>query len=245
MTESTQVVTTKEDLKRQKAELGIELQRVELETKKAELLKAVAEAERSEAQAYHTKLNAEAAQREEENRKKTLPNRLNYDFNDEVDGVSVAMFSNWLHGTSLRNPNTDLTVYINSPGGSVYDGFVAMDAIREVEERGNPVTVKITGMAASMGGIIAQAASTRLIGKRSWLMIHPVATFSFGYVKTFEATDKAEYSKKLTTQCLEAYAERTDKWTAAALFEKLTTDRKDWWLTAEEALAEGFVDAIF
>lgn len=168
-----------------------------------------------------------------------------FTFSAPIDYETVDTFVDWIRNSVHMHPKQSLTVYMNSPGGSVYDGFVAMEAIREAEAAGNEVTVKINGMAASMAGIIAQAASRRLIGKHAWLMIHTVASFDFGFYKTFEISDKDEYLRRLTKQAVKAYADRTDKWTVETLFEKVHGGRKDWWLTAEEALAEGFVDEIF
>lgn len=241
-------VTTpnKEALKLERQQIDIEVRRAELELKKLELTRTAADAKKAELDAERTEFSIAEYRRSEKHRKATEANQTIYNFDEEIYDASVSLFTDWLQNRVLRFPGKDLTVYVNSPGGSVFAGFVAMDAIREAEDAGSKITVKVTGMAASMAGVIAQAASTRLIGKNSELMIHSVSNFQFGHYKSFEVADQSEFMKRLTRKCLEAYAARSgDKWTADQLFEKVDGIRRDWWLSAEEAVTEGFMDASF
>lgn len=236
---------TKAELKEAKQRIDLELKQAELELKKHELTKAAAEAEKASLEAEQKGFAVADYRRQERKRQATEPQELVYMFSEEVSEYSVGMFAEWLENRRLRFPGKPVTVYVNSPGGSVFAGFVAMDAIREAEESGTEVTVKVTGMAASMAGVIAQAASKRLIGKSSELMLHTVAAFQFGHYKTFEIDDQNEFAKRLTKKSLQAYADRSEKWDVDALFKKVHEGRKDWWLSAEEAVEEGFMDGTF
>jgi ATP-dependent protease ClpP protease subunit len=246
MTLSTSPDETALSLKDQKKQIDIEVRRAELELKKLELVKSRAEADSAVLSAERTEYSLKEFRRAEVSRLATEIGDRVYSFDDEVTDATVSYFTDWLQNRVLRFPEKDLTVYINSPGGSVYAGFVAMDAIREAQAAGSDVTVKITGMAASMAGVIAQAANRRLIGKNSELMIHTAASFQFGSYTTFDIEDQTDFLKRLTRKSLEAYAARSGgKWTADDLFKKVHGGRKDWWLDAEEAVEQGFMDGTF
>lgn len=232
-------------LKDQKKQIDIEVRRAELELKKLELVKAAADARAAELSAERSEITIGEHRRQEEKRLSAEPNQRVFEFDAEVDDLNVSTFSDWLKDRTRRFPEQDLTVYLNSPGGSVYAGFVAMDAIREAEDAGSKVTVKVTGMAASMAGVIAQAATTRLIGKHSELMIHPVSNFQFGSFKSFQVADQAKFMERLTRKLFSAYASRSEKWTEEKLFKKVDGERRDWWLQAEEAVEQGFMDGTF
>lgn len=228
-----------------KAGLKLLKQQVDLDLKKAELAKATAEAKKAQLDTEARELDIEGKRRLEEHRKAREDFDTTFRFDDEVHSGSVEIFVSWLRDIRQRKPDLPLTIYMDSPGGSVYDGFTMMDSIKEACDAGADITVKMTGMAASMAGIIAQSATRRLIGKHSWLMIHTITSASFGFHKSFEIADKDEYVRRLTKKALEAYSERSDKWTSEELFEKVHVGRKDWWLDAEEAVAEGFADGLF
>lgn len=245
---------TKEELKLEKQSIDIEVRRVdlalkqaELSAKAAELAKATADAREAEAQARRMELLVLPMQREEERRELTKSQLLVYGFNADINDATVDNFVDWLEDRHLRFPSADLTVYLNSPGGSVFAGFVAMDAIREARTAGHKVTAKVTGMAASMAGVVAQAATERLIGVNSELMLHSVSNFQFGNFKTFDVQDQAKFMERLTRKLMEAYADRSEKWSDKVdeLFARVNGERRDWWLTATEAVEEGFMDGTF
>lgn len=238
-------VATKETLKLERQRIDIEVRLAELELKRAELRKTTADAREAELMTESREIAVANLRKDEERKRLVEVQRLVYGFNAEINEGTVDNFVDWLEDRRLRFPGKDLTVYLNSPGGSVFAGFVAQDAIRETVEGGNPVIVKVTGMAASMAGVIAQAATTRLIGKNSELMIHTVSSFQFGSFKTFDVKDQAKFMERLTKKCLDSYAQRSEKWSTEALFKKVDEERKDWWLSADEAVAEQFMDGTF
>ena len=64
----------------------------------------------------------------------------------------------------LANENSrPITLYLNTAGGNVTDGLAIHDSIREIVSRGCEVTIVVQGMAYSMGSVVLQAASERLI----------------------------------------------------------------------------------
>ena len=137
-------------------------------------------------------------------------------------------------------------IQFNSPGGSVTDGMALFDEIQHFRRQGVKITTSTIGMAASMAGILLQAGDVRVMAPESWLMIHRV---SFGAVgQTFEIEDRVAWIKKVEDRVLDIFAARA----AASDAKKPITragikrnwDRKDWWISSDEALEHGLVDAV-
>ena len=146
-----------------------------------------------------------------------------------------------LHQFSVASPGCDITITFNSPGGSVIDGMALFDYIRFLQGQGHKFTIIALGYAASMAGILLQAADVRVMAKGSWLLIHEVAFAAGG--KIGEVEDMYEFGKRLKSQAADIFIERSGgKLTREHLEEKWT--RKDWWLSADEALALGLIDEV-
>lgn len=69
----------------------------------------------------------------------------------------------------LDQQNAPITIIMNNPGGDWYHGMAIYDAIKQCQSH---ITVKVFGMAMSMGGIILQAADKRLMAPNSKFMMH-------------------------------------------------------------------------
>lgn len=215
--------------------------------KEAELRQTLAEARKAEAEAEQTEIDlehdrwcnqrrySEAAEKDAQMEKCGV-----YYFNTDVRGTTVESCREWLHQHVTLRPGEPIKIIINSPGGSVLDGFDLFDAIREASDAGCHVTTVIAGVAASMGGILAQAGDVRVIGKRSWLHLHEVSTAAIG--KASDLEDAASLAKRLTEQAAEVYEERSGVKTKAQIMRMMT--RHEVWLTPDEALAAGFVDEV-
>src|SRR5690606_15536984 len=80
-------------------------------------------------------------------------------------GVTVSR----IDGALRKIGNRDVTVFINSPGGDVFEGIAIYNRLREPPAN---VTVKIMGLAASAASIIAMAGDRIEIGTASFLMVH-------------------------------------------------------------------------
>lgn len=146
-----------------------------------------------------------------------------------------------LHMFHRLSPGEPITITFNSPGGSVIDGMALFDYIRFLRDEGHHITIIALGYAASMAGILLQAADTRVMAKGAWLLIHEVAFGAAG--KIGEVEDMYRFGERLKDQAAQIFIERS-----GGKLDRETLDRnwtrKDWWLSAEEALALGLIDEI-
>lgn len=156
-----------------------------------------------------------------------------------VDWRSVHIARRALEAFS-RKPGSDVTIYINSPGGSVIDGLALMDSIHALRERGHKVTTVAMGMAASMGGFLLQAGDRRVITANSRILIHRISRIFAG--TGAEVADQKEMMQKLESRAMPLLCGRS-KLTVQEVYDR--SKNRDWWLTAQEALELGFVDEIW
>lgn len=137
------------------------------------------------------------------------------------------------------DPECDITFIIDSPGGDITTGLALYDTIQWLKSRDHHVTTIANGMAASMGGILLQAGTTRVMTNESSLLIHEASFGAGGSMGTVE--DQVEYVKMLQDRLLGILAERSTM-TKRAI--KLRWARKNWWIMSPEALKLGFVDEV-
>ncbi len=136
-----------------------------------------------------------------------------------------------------EDPNSDISLYINSPGGSVTAGLAIYDTMQHITPDVSTICV---GMAASMGAFLLACGQK---GKRyslpnSRVMIHqPSGGFS-GTAADIEIT--ANEIIKIRHRLNEILAQKTGQSVA-----KITADSdRDFWLSADEAKKYGLVDAV-
>ena len=135
------------------------------------------------------------------------------------------------------DPKADISMYINTPGGSVSAGLGIYDTMRLIEP--NVVTI-CTGMAASMGSILlcAGASGKRSILPHSKVMIHQPMGGARG-----QASDiiiEAKEIEKIRKELYEIISQHTGQ-----TFEKVFADSdRNFWMDAEEAVKYGMVDKI-
>jgi ATP-dependent Clp endopeptidase proteolytic subunit ClpP len=217
-----------------KAEIKAEIARTEAETRKilAEALKAEAEAEQAQ-------MDTEALRRSMDRDNAADDKNFLYRFGGEVTGSSVAGCMKNLTQWSRLHPKCDIEIIFSSPGGSIIDGFELFDFIQDLRSKGHHITTGTLGMAASMAGILLQAGDTRWAGHQAWIMIHRAAFGAFG--KTFEIEDEVEFVKRIEERCLDIFVARS-KLTKQKI--KRNWDRKDWWISADEAVELRLVDEI-
>lgn len=133
--------------------------------------------------------------------------------------------------------DTDITIYLNSPGGEVYAGLGIYDTMQTIS---SDVATVCTGMAASMASVLL-AAGTR--GKRSILpharvMIHQPMGGAQGQASDIEIT--AREILKLKEELYEIIARHSGK-----TMEEIARDAdRDYWMRAPEAVEYGMVDEI-
>ena len=137
----------------------------------------------------------------------------------------------------MQDPNKDINMYINSPGGSVSSGLAIYDTMQFVTCDINTYCI---GMCASMGAVLLSAGTT---GKRfalpnSDIMIHQVSGGASGTASDVERTVEHMYSlKKRLNKILAKHTGKTEK-----QIEK-DADR-DHWMSAKEAADYGIVDNV-
>lgn len=138
-----------------------------------------------------------------------------------------------------ENPEQPINMYINSGGGSVYDGLAVYDLMQYVK---CPVYTYVTGMAASMGSFIAQAGEPghRYLLPRAITMIHQPSSGTRGKVSDMEI-DLIE-SLRIKQEMTELYVKHNSRGTTFEQF-KQHMDR-DKWLTAPQAVELGLADHI-
>ena len=135
------------------------------------------------------------------------------------------------------NPNRDIQIYINSPGGSVYAGLAIYDTMQYIS---SDVATICTGMAASMGAVLMTAGEK---GKRtalphSRIMIHQPLGGAQGQASDIEITYK-EISK-LKKELYDILAHHSGK-----PYDRIEKDSdRDYWMTAEEAKEYGMIDEV-
>lgn len=205
----------------------------------AETEKLKAETRKAEAEALVSEIEARAEYRKREREKAGDEENYLYRFAGEVSKNSVTNCMKKLTQWSRLKPKCDIEVVFSSPGGSIIDGFELFDFIQDLRSRGHHITTGTLGMAASMAGILLQAGDTRWVGGQAWVMIHRAAFGAFG--KTYEVEDEVEFVKRIEERILEIFTSRS-KLTKQKI--KKNWDRKDWWISSDEAVELNLVDEV-
>jgi ATP-dependent Clp protease protease subunit len=137
-----------------------------------------------------------------------------------------------------EDPNKDISLYINSPGGSVTDGLAIYDTMQYVS---CDVRTICLGMAASMGQFLltAGAKGKRFALPHSRILMHqPHAGSMQGQASDIAIqAEQIVYLKKMLAQRIAFHTGQP--------IEKIEEDSdRDRWFTAQEALEYGFIDAV-
>ena len=136
-----------------------------------------------------------------------------------------------------ENPDKDIFLYINSPGGSVSAGLSVYDTMNFIKPE---VSTLCMGMAASMGSflLMAGAKGKRFALPNSRVMIHQPSGGAQGQASDIEI--QAREIIKTRAQLNRIYAERTGQTVA-----KIEADmERDMWLSPTEALEYGLIDQV-
>lgn len=129
----------------------------------------------------------------------------------------------------------EIRLYINSYGGSVYEGTAIYNQLRRHPAH---ITAYIDGFACSIASVIAMAADKVIMPKNAMMMIHNAWTWACG--NAAELRKAAEDLDQINSGGMQAYLVKCgDKITEAELAEML--DRETW-LTAEQCIKYGFAD---
>ena len=156
---------------------------------------------------------------------------------DEVNSVTASLVTAQLLFLEAEDPDKDIQLYINSPGGEVTSGLMIYDTMQYIKA---DVQTICMGMAASMGAFLLAAGTP---GKRfalpnAEIMIHQPSGGAQG-----QATDihiAAEHILKMKRRLNKILSERTGQ-----SIEKIALDtERDRWLDAEQAKEYGLIDHI-
>lgn len=137
----------------------------------------------------------------------------------------------------LQDSEKDITLYIDSPGGCVISGLALIDTMNFIKP---DVATLVTGMAASMGSIIATSGAK---GKRKMLthsehMIHQVSSGARGQLSDMKI--RVNHAEQSMDRLVKLYASATGKDE-----DTLRADMdRDNWMTAEKSLEYGLIDEI-
>jgi len=158
---------------------------------------------------------------------------LGEDVNEHTANIVVAQL---IH-LADEDPKKDIKLYINSPGGSVYDGLAIYDTIQYIKPDVQTIGI---GLQASMGAFLLSSGTK---GKRfalpsSRIMIHQPSSGTQGKITDQEITLKEGiYLKKMLNEIL---AKNTGQ-----KLSKVEKDAdRDFWMSAKEAKEYGLIDEV-
>ncbi|MFZ2560023.1 MAG: ATP-dependent Clp protease proteolytic subunit [Candidatus Nanoperiomorbaceae bacterium] len=156
---------------------------------------------------------------------------------DEVNETTANLVVAQLLFLESEDPKADINLYINSPGGSVYDGLAILDTMNSVKP---DVATFGVGLQASMGAVLLAAGAK---GKRHMLphaktMIHQVSSGTRGKATDMEIDLRETLAiKESLIEILVKATGQTDK--------KIRDDmERDYWMTADDAKKYGLIDDI-
>ncbi len=156
---------------------------------------------------------------------------------DEVNSVTASLVTAQLLFLEAEDPDKDIQLYINSPGGEVTSGLMIYDTMQYIKA---DVQTICMGMAASMGAFLlaAGAPGKRFALPNAEIMIHQPSGGAQG-----QATDiriAAEHILKMKDRLNRILSDRTGQ-----TLEKIAADtERDNWMTAEDAKLYGIIDHI-
>lgn len=155
----------------------------------------------------------------------------------EVNTAMAEIIKMELYYLEAEDPTADITMYINSPGGSIVDGMAIYDAMQYIKP---DVCTIVNGMAASMGSVLLMAGTK---GKRyalpnAEIMIHQPSGGSRGKASDMEIS--WEHMKSTKEKMHQLYVKHTnmDYDTVVQALDR------DTWITPEEAIEIGLIDAV-
>lgn len=156
----------------------------------------------------------------------------------EVNDYTANVIQAQLLYLDSADSDKDISIYLNTPGGSVYAGLGIYDTMQFVK---SDVSTICTGLAASMGAVLLVAGKE---GKRaalphSRIMIHQPLGGAQGQASDMEIT--VNEIKKLKQELYQILADHSHN-----TFERIAQDSdRDHWMTAQEALDYGMIDKVY
>ena len=155
----------------------------------------------------------------------------------EVNDYTANVIQAQLLYLDSSEPGKDVSIYINSPGGSVYAGLGIYDTMQYIS---SDVATICTGMAASMAAVLLVAGEKgkRFALRHSRVMIHQPMGGAQGQASDIEIT--AREIQKLKKELYNIISEHSGQ-----PFDKVERDSdRDYWMTSQEALDYGMIDKL-
>lgn len=156
---------------------------------------------------------------------------------EEVNATTASLVVAQLLYLEAQDPDKDIQLYINSPGGSVTDGMAIYDTMQYVK---CDVSTICIGMAASMGAFLLSSGTKgkRLALPNAEIMIHQPSGGTQGQASDIKI--QAEWMLRTREKLNRILAENTGK-----SVEQVTADcERDNFMTAQEALEYGLIDKV-
>ena len=136
-----------------------------------------------------------------------------------------------------ENPNADISMYINSPGGEVSSGWAIMDTMQYIKA---PVSTIGMGLVASMGSVLLAAGEKgkRFVLPNTQVMIHQPMAGAQGQITDMEIQiNQFQKNKKSLVKQMAEFTGRKEK----EVFEAMERDN---WMTPLEAKEFGLIDSV-
>jgi ATP-dependent Clp protease protease subunit len=158
---------------------------------------------------------------------------------EDVNNVSASLVVAQLLFLESEDPDKEISLYINSPGGSITDGMAIVDTINYIK---CPVTTICVGMAASMGAVLlaSGAKGKRFATPNAEILIHQPLISGGLSGQTTEIKIHAEHMVRTREKLNKLLSERTGQ--SLETIERDT--ERDNYMTAQEALEYGLIDGI-
>ena len=158
---------------------------------------------------------------------------LGEEVNEHTANVVVAQL---LH-LANEDPDKDIQIYINSPGGSIYDGLAIYDTMQFIKPDVQTIGI---GLQASMGAFLLSSGTKgkRMVLPNARVMIHQPSSGTQGKVTDQEISlrEALHLKEKLAGMMAQNTGQKIDKVKADM--------ERDFWMSADEAVKYGIVDEV-
>ncbi|MGH6896011.1 MAG: head maturation protease, ClpP-related [Geminicoccaceae bacterium] len=168
-----------------------------------------------------------------------------FDFRAQARGAEIVIYDEigafgipakaFLDELKALGPVAELTVRINSPGGSVFDGVAIYNALKRHDAA---ITVWVDGIAASIASMVAMAGDEVVMPENAMLVLHDPSGLVAGTASDMRAT--AEALDRMKAGMVAAYRDKSGR--DDAKIEALMA--AETWLSAQEAVALGLADRV-
>lgn len=162
-----------------------------------------------------------------------------------LSGAIYSEFDNLLNAIAFFDSRDvkKIVIFLNSPGGSVFDGLAFAQLLLEQQRKGKIVETRCYGLAASAATFVLASGTIgyRYIAKHSFVMIHELMVVKFFETQNVSQVEKeAEAMRKIQDATIRLLASRTK----LSVEELRKRCKEETWITAEDAIALGFADHL-